>query len=232
VSEWCCRPCNESAAMPETASAIMPRCPHVAVALLVAFAPAAFVTSGAEAQTYRIAPERTQARFAVTQFGVLRQEWRFHRVSGTILLDPSRASGGRIDVAIDLASVDTGWQLRDDFIRGEDVFDVARYPVLEFRSTHLEYRDRQIAAAQGLVSLHGVTKPLRLDVRSLDCVRVSGDGGESCAATVSGQLLRREFGMDFAYPIYGDAILLDFAITALRSRNDNDSDGEGRPTPR
>jgi polyisoprenoid-binding protein YceI len=215
--------------MPETATAIMPRRPHVAIAFLVAFAHAAFGTATSEAQTYRIAPERTQARFAITQFGVLRQEWQFHRMSGTILLDPSRTGGGRIDVAIDLASVDTGWQLRDDFIRGEDVFDVARYPVMEFRSTQLEYRDQQIAAAQGLVSLHGVTKPLRLDVRGLECVRASGDGGESCAATVSGQLLRREFGMDFAYPFIGDEILLDFAITALRVRNDN---GEARSTPR
>lgn len=215
--------------MPQTPTAIMPRRPHVAIAFLVAFAHAAFGAANAEAQTYRIAAERTQALFSVSQFGVLRQEWQFHRVSGTILLDPSRASGGRIDVAIDLASIDTGWDLRDDFIRGENVFDVARYPVLEFRSTHLEYRDQQIAAAQGLVSLHGVTKPLRLDVRGLECTRNSGNGGESCAATVSGHLLRREFGMDFAYPIYGDVILLDFAITALRIRNE--SDGDARSTP-
>lgn len=203
----------------------MPRRPHVALALLVAFVHAVFAATSAHAQTYRIDPERTEARFAVTQFGVLRQEWQFHRVSGTIRLDPARASGGRIDVAIDLASVDTGWELRDDFIRGEDVFDVARYPMMEFHSTRLEYRDQHIAAAQGVVTLHGVTKPVRLEVGALECVRSSGDGGESCVATVAGRLLRREFGMDFAYPLIGDAILLDVAITALRVRNDN---GEAR----
>jgi polyisoprenoid-binding protein YceI len=210
--------------MQETRTAIMPRPPHAAIALLAAFTYAAFAAETADAQSYRIAPERTQARFELTQLGVLRQEGQFHRVSGTILLDPARASGGSIDVAIDLSSVDTGWQLRDDFIRGEDVFDVARYPVLQFRSTHLEYRDRQIAAAQGNVTLHGVTKPLRLDVRGLECVTNSGDGGESCAATVSGRLLRREFGMDFGYPLIGDAILLDFAITALRIRSEAGSE--------
>jgi len=202
----------------------MSRRPQVAIALLGAFTYAAFAAGPADAQSYRIAPERTLARFELTQFGVLRQEGQFHGVSGTILLDPARANGGSIEVAIDLSSVDTGWQLRDDFIRGEDIFDVARYPVLQFRSTHLEYRDRQVAAAQGLVTLHGVTKPLRLDVTSLECVKNSGDGGESCAATVSGRLLRREFGMDFGYPLIGDAILLDFAITALRIRSEDGSD--------
>ena len=198
----------------------MPMRPHLAIALLGTFSYAVLAVAPADAQTYRIATERTLARFAMTQLGFLPQEGQFHRVSGTILLDPERASGGSIDVAIDLASVDTGWQLRDDFIRGEHGFDVARYPVLQFRSTRLEYRDRQIATAQGIVTLHGVTKPMRLDVRGLECVSNAGEGGESCAATVSGRLLRRQFGMDFAYPFVGDAIVLDFAITALRVRND------------
>ena len=96
--------------------------------------------------------------------------------------------------------------------------------MLQFRSTHLEYRDRQVAAAQGNITLHGVTKPLRLDVRGLECVRNPGDGGESCAATVSGRLLRREFGMGFGYPLIGDVILLDFAITALRIGGESGSE--------
>src|SRR5689334_17965918 len=100
---------------------------------LAMLVPAAAALAVANAQTYRIAPDRTHAAFTVSQLGVLRQEGRFHRVSGTILLDPALPGGGRIDVAIDLASVDTGWELRDDFIRGEQMFDVARYPVMQFR---------------------------------------------------------------------------------------------------
>src|SRR5439155_19262696 len=84
---------------------------------------AAIVPAAANAQVYRIAADRTTAGFTVSHLGILRQEGQFHRVSGTILLDPAHAECGSIDVAIDLSSVDTGWKLRDDFIRGEDMLD-------------------------------------------------------------------------------------------------------------
>ena len=181
---------------------------------------AAVVPAAANAQVYRIAADRTTAGFTVSHLGILRQEGQFHRVSGTILLDPARAEGGSIDVAIDLSSVDTGWKLRDDFIRGEDMFDVARYPVMQFRSTHLDYRGRQIVAADGNVTLHGITKPMRLLVQRLECHMNSNDGRESCDAIVSGWLSRREFGMDYAYPFVGDVVTFDFAITAFRIRDE------------
>jgi polyisoprenoid-binding protein YceI len=191
---------------------------------LAMLVPAAAALAVANAQTYRIAPDRTHAAFTVSQLGVLRQEGRFHRVSGTILLDPALPGGGRIDVAIDLASVDTGWELRDDFIRGEQMFDVARYPVMQFRSTHLDYRGPRIVGAEGNVTLHGVTKPMRFEVNRFECGTTSADGRESCGATVSGRLLRREFGMDFAYPLIGDVVTLNFAITAFRIRGEGEAE--------
>jgi polyisoprenoid-binding protein YceI len=126
-------------------------------------------------------------------------------------------AGGSVDVTIDLASVDTGWDTRDDYLRGENMFDVARYPVLHFRSTRVVYRDGRVVATEGEVTMHGVTKPLKLDVQRLECGRVSNDGHESCLATVSGELRRRDFGMAAGYPIVGDVITLDFAITAVRA---------------
>lgn len=190
---------------------------------LTMLVPAAVALAVANAQSYRIAPDRTTAAFSVSQLGLLRQEGRFHLVSGTILLDPARQDGGRIDVAIDLSSVDTGWELRDDFIRGEQMFDVARYPVMQFRSTHLDYRGPRIVGAEGNVTLHGVTRPVRFEVHRFECGMDSGDGQQSCGAMVSGRLLRREFGMDFAYPLVGDVVTLDFAITALRIRSEGES---------
>ncbi len=191
-----------------------------ALASLAVLALAQFAATRAAAQSYRIAPERTLAGFAVTNLGVVRQDGHFNRASGTIVLDPARASGGSVDVTIDLSSVDTGWDTRDDFLRGENMFDVARYPVMHFRSTHVEYRDGHVVAAEGNVTLHGVTKRLRLEVQNLECGRVSTDGHESCRASVAGQLRRREFGMEFAYPFVGDVISLDFAITAVRAAGD------------
>ena len=100
----------------------------------------------------------TAPMFQVTHLGVLRQQpgsFTEHRPAGRSCSIPRAPGGGSIDVAIDLSSVDTGWDLRDDFIRGEDMFDVARYPRCSSSRRDLEYRGRQIVAAEGEVTLHG-----------------------------------------------------------------------------
>ena len=156
-------------------------------------------------------------RIRGTNLGVVRQDGHFNRASGTIVLDPARASGGSVDVTIDLSSVDTGWDTRDDFLRGRTCSTWRAIRRCAFARTHVVYRDGHVVAAEGNVTLHGVTKPLRLDVQKLACGRVSTDGHESCRASVVRPLRRREFGMEFAYPFVGDVISLDFAIMADRA---------------
>jgi polyisoprenoid-binding protein YceI len=196
---------------------------RAALACLVGIGFADFAAAAA-AQTYRVDPEQTTAGFAVSHLGIVRQRGHFDRAWGTIVIDPAGGAGGSIDVVIDPSSIDTGWNLRDDFLRSEDMFDVTRYPVVRFRSTHLEYRDGRIVAAEGDITLHGVTRSLRLNVERLACGRNPADGREGCGATVTGRLLRREFGMEFAWPLVGDDVDLDFAITAFRVRDEGETD--------
>ena len=83
--------------------------------------------------TYRVDAALTNADFAVTQFGVVKQHGRFERVWGTIVLDAAGGAGS-VDFILDGTSVTTGWDVRDDFLRGEHMFDVERFPALRFRS--------------------------------------------------------------------------------------------------
>jgi polyisoprenoid-binding protein YceI len=141
-------------------------------------------------------------------------------------VDPDGRTGGSIGVVIDLASVDTGWDLRDDFLRGPTMFDVVRYPEIRFRSHHLEYRDHKVVAADGDITLHGVTRPLRLVVHRLTCGNNAGSGRDVCDAVVTGQLLRRDFGISFAYPLVGDEVELNFEIAAVRIGNDVEANAQ------
>src|SRR2546426_512402 len=87
---------------------------------------------------YRIEPEFTYAEFAVSHIGLSRQRGHFGRTNGTIVLDADRHSGS-IDFVVDATSIDTGWNARDEFLRGEAMFDAAHYPVVRFRSTQLVF---------------------------------------------------------------------------------------------
>ena len=167
--------------------------------------------------TFSVDSDRTRARFAVQYLGIARAEGGFGRTSGTIVADANRNIDS-IDLLIDTRSVDMGWDLRDAFLRSEVMFDVQRYPQMRFRSTHVTYEGARLVGVDGEVTLRGVTRPVRVEVTRVECGTRPEDGRETCDATVTGHLSRGAFGMDFAYPLIGDDVELDFTVFAFRVR--------------
>jgi polyisoprenoid-binding protein YceI len=171
-------------------------------------------TAGAGEQTYRIDPEFTSAEFAVSHLGLSKQRGHFARTRGTIVLDPE-SHGGRIELVIDATSVETGWPARDEFLKGEDMFDAARFPLVSFRSTHLTFDDSRLVSVAGELTMHNVTHAVVLKVGRLDCGRTPDDR-EGCGADVATTIKRSEFGMSYALGLIGDEIDLSFQVTAFR----------------
>lgn len=166
----------------------------------------------AEPVHYRLDPAQTRIEFSVLHLGVLRAPGRFTQASGSVVYDAA-AQEGRIEIDVAGASISTGWSLRDAFIRGENMFDVDHHPIVRFRSTRLVFTGGRLAGVEGDLTLRGVTRPVTLAVSGVDC---GGDARARCVAEVDGSLHRREFGMDFAWPLIGDDVQLRFAIVALR----------------
>jgi polyisoprenoid-binding protein YceI len=182
----------------------------------VALAMTVFAASAASAAaTFRVATDRTNVGFAVSNFGIGTHQGRFELTSGRITLDPERHSGS-IDFLVDVGSVNTGWDLRDSFLRSDLMFDVERYPSIRFHSTRLEFDGPRLVAVAGEMTLHGVTRPVRFDVTRMECGADTGIGGYGCRASVSGHISRGAFGMSFAYPLVGDEVALEFSIRAVR----------------
>ncbi len=177
---------------------------------------AASAGSTADPGTFLVDADLTRARFTVEYLGIARAHGRFGRIAGTIGLDAKRKVAS-IDLAIDAGSVAMGWDLRDAFVRSEVMFDVRRYPRLHFRSTQVSYEGARLVSIVGDLTLRGVTRPVRLDVARVECAIRPDDGREACIATVTGRISRRAFGMDFAYPLIGDDVELEFEVTALRA---------------
>ena len=136
-------------------------------------------------------------------------------MSGRIVFDADRR-GRQRRFELAAASVTTGWSARDAFIRGEDMFDAERHPVIQFRSTRLIFADGKPARIDGELTLRGVTRPLSLAIVQFDCGKVREDGRETCSAEASGTIHRSEFGMDILVPLIGDDVELRFEVTAIR----------------
>ena len=182
-----------------------------AASLALGFAAAA----AAAPVVYRVEPEFTYAEFAVSHIGLSRQRGHFGRTNGTIVLDTEQHSGS-IDFVVDATSVDTGWKVRDEFLRGENMFDAAHYPVVRFHSTQLVFdRERLIGVAGGL-TLRDVTRPVALKVERLECGKNPDSGRDGCGAGVATSIKRSDFGMNYALTLVGDDIDLSFEVTAFR----------------
>jgi polyisoprenoid-binding protein YceI len=163
----------------------------------------------AQAATYRIDPSRTFAEFEVGHLGVFRAEGRFHNVTGSLRYDAA-GQAGAIDLAIRVSSVATGWDSRDQFLRGASMFDAARFPSMKFVSRRFEFEGGRLARVEGDLTLRDVTRPVTLAVTSLHCE------SDTCVAEASGAIRRREFAMEAWWPLIGDDVQLSFRLAAVK----------------
>jgi polyisoprenoid-binding protein YceI len=172
--------------------------------------------AGADPVTYRIDPEFTSTAFSVGQLGGLsEQRGHFGRTVGLIVIDPDWHTGS-IEMEVDATSVDTGWGLRDAFLKGEDMFDTERYPRVRFRSTQLTFNGARLIGIAGELSMHNVTRLIELKIVRLDCGSIAVDGRDGCGGEAVTSLRRSDFGMTYALGLIADQIDLSFQVTAFR----------------
>ena len=88
----------------------------------------------------------------------------FPKISGSLDFDPLDVAGSSVAVEIETASLYTGVEQRDEHLKSSDFFDAAQYPTITFKSTRVEAAGLDHAWVHGDLTLHGVTRPVMLDV--------------------------------------------------------------------
>lgn len=151
-------------------------------------------TPTAAATVWDIDPAHTGAHFSVKHLMVTTVRGQFEKVAGTVTLDPRDLSRSAITATIDTASISTGESQRDAHLRSADFFDVEKFPTIEFRSTKLA-RARDGYQVSGTLTIHGVTRPVVLEVESSDAEPKDPYGNVRRGAAVTTRINRKEFGL-------------------------------------
>jgi len=162
---------------------------------------------------YIIDPAHTYANFEIDHLGFSTQRGRFNRSSGTIQFDDEVPSGS-IDISIESASLDTGFDLRDEVLRGESWFNAGSFPYILFRSQSFVFNDKQPVAVHGTLTLHGEVRPLRLEISRFKCGLNLALRKRGCGADARGVLRRSEFGIQNGVPFVGDEVRLHIQVEA------------------
>lgn len=107
-------------------------------------------------------PKQSQLTFTATQAGAP-FEGVFKKFDADIRFDPADIANSRFEVKVDLASVDTRDGERDDTLKGPDLFSVKQYPTATYVAERFEHRGGSKFAAQGKLTLRGVTRDVPIE---------------------------------------------------------------------
>jgi polyisoprenoid-binding protein YceI len=153
--------------------------------------------SMATASTWRIDPEHTSIQFTVRHMMVSNVKGVFHKFNGQFEIDDKEITNARASAVIDVASIDTGIEKRDEDLRSPNFFDVAKYPSMTFVSKKIVRTGANSFRMTGDLTMHGVTREVVLDMEGLETVVKDPWGNMRRGATLATMINRKDFGLTY-----------------------------------
>ncbi len=155
---------------------------------------------------WNIDPTHSTIGFTVRHMVFAKVHGRFKSWTGTLDLDLADLTKSKVEVSIDVASIDTHEEKRDGHLKSPDFFDVAAHPTMTFKSKKVEKSGEDYKLV-GDLSLHGVTKEVTLDVeyggRGKDPW-----GGERAGFHAKGTINRTDFGLKWNQALETGGVLV------------------------
>jgi len=157
--------------------------------------PAALSSAALANETYKFDQSHSTIGFKVHQF-LATTNGRFTKFSGEIDIDREHPEKSSVVAKIDVRSIDTRIQKRDDHLRSAEFFNVAKFPDITFKSRSVTRTGPQSGDILGDLTMHGVTKPTTLHVKLL--TPISNEVKQTRWAVTTEPLKRRDFNLMFS----------------------------------
>ena len=148
-------------------------------------------------ETLKFDASRSTIGFRVHQF-LGTTNGKFRQFSGTIDLDRQHPERSSVSARIQVNSIDTGIQKRDDHLRSSEFFNVARFPEITFKSRSVKQTGPQSGDIVGDLTMHGVTKPITLHVKLATPLSEEASLQRTRWEVTTEPLKRSDFGLMFS----------------------------------
>lgn len=171
----------------------------------------------AQASTWVSDPAHSEVDFTITHMAISNVHGRFGKIAATVVYDPADAAKSSVQATIDISTIDTSEEARNNHLKTPDFFDLAKYPTATFTSTSVAKNGNGLTV-NGNLTLHGVTKPVVLDVKGpvgpVQGMDHKQHAGFSATTTIS----RSEFGIGPKFPpaIVGDDVKLTIDLDVAK----------------
>ncbi len=161
---------------------------------------------GAKSDTYLSEERHRYITFSYSHFGYSRPSVRWRDWEAVLNWNAEDPEASSITVAIDAASVDSGVDVFDGHLKGEDFFDVANYPDIVFISTKIERTGDDTGVMTGELTIKGITKSIMLDVKFNNGAFDERNNRYKIGFSAKTAVNRSDFDLDTYVPAVSDQV--------------------------
>ena len=174
----------------------------IAIAMLIA------LPVLAHADNWAIDPAHTNVEFTVRHMMISNVKGQFKKTSGTITTNGNDPTSAQVNATIDATSIDTRVEKRDAHLKSPAFLDVDKFPTITFKSTKVEADGPDKWKVTGDLTLHGVTKPVVLEVESSGKPITDPMGNTRAGASATAKIKRSDFGLVWNQALEGGGVMV------------------------
>jgi len=164
---------------------------------------------------YLIDPTHTFVIYEVGHYATSTNRGRFSTKDGSVQIDGS-GSNGKVDITIDMSSINTGVELLNRHIQSTDFLNVADFPTARFVADRIGVDGDRVREVQGSLTLLGQSRPIRLLARRFNCYLSPLLKRQVCGGDFEGTIERSQWGISWGIPFgFEDKVRLLVQVEAV-----------------
>ena len=176
-----------------------------------------FTMSAYAAETFTLDSNHTYVLWHIEHFGFSTQAGKWY-ASGSLVLDKDQPAKSTVNASIKINDIATGLPELDQHLRGKLFFDTQQFPTATFVSDKVDVTSAKSAKVHGVLTLHGVAKPVTLAVTlnqsGVSPITDNVTVGFAATATIK----RSDFGLNTLLPGLGDEVVLNIEAEAYQPK--------------
>jgi len=186
-----------------------------ALTIALGAASLALAAAPSQAATYAIDPSHSYVTWEALHFGTSTNRGRFDKKEGTVEFD-AKAKTGKVTVTIDMASINTGSEMFNGHLKGDNFFKAAAFPSAKFEGAKFTFNGDKVSEVAGTLTLLGKTNPVTLKATNFNCYENPMLKREVCGGDFAATIKRSEYGMTYGLPGIPDDIRLVIQVEAVK----------------
>jgi len=171
----------------------------------------------AQSSTWVSDPMHSEVDFTITHMAISNVHGRFGKVAATLVYDQADVAKSTVTATIDIATIDTSEDARNNHLKSPDFFDLAKFPTATFTSTSVAKSGTGLVV-NGNLTLHGVTQPVVLTVEGPTGPVQGMDKKQHAGFSATTTISRAAFGIGTKFPaaMVGDEVKLTIDLDVAK----------------